>query len=83
VHTPAAPFYQPPQTYAIVLSQNQFSSAQPANCRFASSNFTLQDHILSTIGDALKGPSSSHIKSSKNKLGNFPSLKEYLASGQV
>jgi hypothetical protein len=64
-----------------VLSQNQFSSAKPANFGFASSNFTVQDDIQSTVGDAHKGP--SHIKKLKEQAGQHPSLKEYLASGQV
>jgi hypothetical protein len=63
----------------LCSAKTNFPEPNRQNFGFASSNFTtVQDHILSTIGDALKGP-SSHIKSSRNKLGNFPSLKEYLA----
>jgi hypothetical protein len=35
-----------------MLSQNHFL-AKPAYFGFSSSNFTVQDHILSNVGDAL------------------------------
>jgi hypothetical protein len=43
----------PPQNYAIMLSQNHSPDPKPAFFDFSSSNVPVQDHILSTAGDAL------------------------------
>jgi len=39
---------------AVILSQNHFPEPNRGNFDFSSSNYIVQDHILSTAGDALK-----------------------------
>ncbi len=48
--------YQPRQTVRIMQSQNHCLQAKLAYFDFSSSNFTMQDHVLSTAGDALIPP---------------------------
>jgi hypothetical protein len=47
-------FYQATAKYAIILNQNYFASAKPAYFDFSSSNFTVQDQVLSPADDGLK-----------------------------
>jgi hypothetical protein len=44
-----------------MLRQNKFSSAKPACFDFCSSNLFLENHILSTAGDALSQHQSHHL----------------------
>jgi hypothetical protein len=39
----------------LMMSQKNALETKPACFEFSSSNFTVQDHILSTAGDALSG----------------------------
>jgi hypothetical protein len=61
VHIVIVPFTQPWQSCAMVLSQNKFSSAKRACFDFSSSNLVLQNHILSTAGDALSQQPNHHV----------------------
>ncbi len=45
-------FYQPPQSVQLCWAKT-ISWAKPTHFDFSSSNCTVEDHILNTIGDAL------------------------------
>ncbi len=58
VHNAAAPFTSHGNA-CNYAEPKPFSGAKPADFGFSSSNFTLQDHIPSTAGDALRSLNSS------------------------